>query len=171
MIEHSARMSLLNSAPAPQLRRDPRRHLYSFDSNLLRSWLDDNVPQPGEGPLELQLITGGSTNLIVRLDRGEGRLVFAAPPLVATPAGCQDHRAGGHRARVQWPQRRFPIRRSTMCWRRTLRARDVTSRSSLLLSGRVRGVHWHAIERRYRALRVRLSRQYPGADVIAAPHG
>ena len=49
--------------------------LDSIDAPALSSWLDEHVPELGKGPLEMTLITGGSTNLIILLDRGEAPLV------------------------------------------------------------------------------------------------
>jgi aminoglycoside phosphotransferase (APT) family kinase protein len=63
--------------------------LDSIDGALLRDWLDENVPELGDGPLEMDLITGGSTNLIIRLDRGQAPLVLRSPPLVASPQGAK----------------------------------------------------------------------------------
>jgi aminoglycoside phosphotransferase (APT) family kinase protein len=63
--------------------------LDSIDAVALSGWLDEHVPELGAGPLEMTLITGGSTNLIIRLDRGAGPLVLRAPPLVASPQGAK----------------------------------------------------------------------------------
>jgi aminoglycoside phosphotransferase (APT) family kinase protein len=63
--------------------------LDSIDRARLSDWLDENVPELGDGPLEMKLITGGSTNLIIQLDRGETPLVLRAPPLVASPQGAK----------------------------------------------------------------------------------
>lgn len=53
----------------------------------LSTWLDEHVPGLGDGVLRLELVSGGSTNLILRLDRGDRPAIFRSPPLEGSPEG------------------------------------------------------------------------------------
>ncbi|MCM3923267.1 phosphotransferase family protein [Frankia sp. AiPs1] len=55
----------------------------------LTGWLDDNVPSLGAGPLTTALVSGGSTNLILSLDRGGRKAIFRSPPLAGSPQGAR----------------------------------------------------------------------------------
>ncbi|MCW2525612.1 MAG: hypothetical protein JWM76_472 [Pseudonocardiales bacterium] len=59
------------------------------DLDALRSWLDDNVPSLGDGPLHTRMVSGGSTNLIISLDRGGQKAIFRAPPPEGSPEGAK----------------------------------------------------------------------------------
>jgi aminoglycoside phosphotransferase (APT) family kinase protein len=63
--------------------------LDSIDAAKLSAWLDDNAPEIGSGPLRMTGITGGSTNMIIELDRGGTPAILRSPPLVATPQGAK----------------------------------------------------------------------------------
>lgn len=51
----------------------------------LTEWLDAHVPQLGRGPLTTALLSGGTSNVVLTLDRGEGRMVMRRPPAVPPP--------------------------------------------------------------------------------------
>jgi len=51
----------------------------------LTEWLDANVPQLGNGPLERKIISGGTSNIVLSVDRGEGPMVLRRPPAVPPP--------------------------------------------------------------------------------------
>lgn len=63
--------------------------LAQIDRESLSAWLDRNVPMLGDGPLELGLVSGGSTNLILSLDRGGRSAIFRSPPLEGSPEGAK----------------------------------------------------------------------------------
>jgi aminoglycoside phosphotransferase (APT) family kinase protein len=51
----------------------------------LTEWLDHHVPQLGKGPLTTTLLSGGTSNVVLTLDRGEGPMVLRRPPEVPPP--------------------------------------------------------------------------------------
>lgn len=51
----------------------------------LTGWLDAHVPQLGKGPLQTAILSGGTSNVVLTLDRGEGRMVLRRPPEVPPP--------------------------------------------------------------------------------------
>ena len=51
----------------------------------LTEWLDANVPELGSGPLRTELLSGGTSNVVLTLDRGDGRMVMRRPPAVPPP--------------------------------------------------------------------------------------
>jgi aminoglycoside phosphotransferase (APT) family kinase protein len=51
----------------------------------LTDWLDANVPQLGKGPLKTAILSGGTSNVVLTLDRGEGPMVMRRPPTVPPP--------------------------------------------------------------------------------------
>ena len=51
----------------------------------LTEWLDAHVPQLGSGPLARTLLSGGTSNVVLTLDRGEGAMVMRRPPAVPPP--------------------------------------------------------------------------------------
>ena len=55
------------------------------DIGRLSSWLDDHIPALGDGPLRAEMIHGGTSNVIVKLDRGRHDLILRRPPVVAPP--------------------------------------------------------------------------------------
>jgi len=63
--------------------------LESIDVEKLSAWLDSNAPELGDGPLQMKSITGGSTNMIIELDRGSTPAILRSPPFVATPQGAK----------------------------------------------------------------------------------
>jgi len=58
-----------------------------IDHERLTQWLDAHAPEVGSGPLQTKLVTGGTTNLVVALDRGGPQVVLRSPPFTATPQG------------------------------------------------------------------------------------
>ena len=55
------------------------------DIGRLTEWLDIHVPQLGSGPLRTALIHGGTSNVVLTLDRGEDMMVLRRPPAVPPP--------------------------------------------------------------------------------------
>jgi len=55
------------------------------DPERLIPWLDANVPELGDGPLEVALIHGGTSNVVLSLRRGADPMVLRRPPVVAPP--------------------------------------------------------------------------------------
>ena len=55
------------------------------DVERLTAWLDANVPELGDGPLQLEQLHGGTSNVILTLDRGGPTTVLRRPPAVPPP--------------------------------------------------------------------------------------
>ena len=55
------------------------------DVERLTAWLDDNVAQLGDGPLRVEQLHGGTSNVILTLDRGGPIMVLRRPPAVPPP--------------------------------------------------------------------------------------
>ena len=55
------------------------------DVPKLTAWLDDNIPALGDAPLKVELIHGGTTNVILSLNRGLKTLILRRPPAVPPP--------------------------------------------------------------------------------------
>ena len=51
----------------------------------LTEWLDAHVPELGSGPLVRTLLSGGTSNVVLTLSRGEGEMVMRRPPAVPPP--------------------------------------------------------------------------------------
>ena len=51
----------------------------------LTEWLDAHVPQLGDGPLVRTLLSGGTSNVVLTLSRGQGEMVMRRPPAVPPP--------------------------------------------------------------------------------------
>ena len=51
----------------------------------LSEWLDANVPELGTGPLVRELLHGGTSNVVLTLNRGGGTMVLRRPPAVPPP--------------------------------------------------------------------------------------
>ena len=52
----------------------------------LTVWLDAHIPELGTGPLKVEQLHGGTSNVILTLDRGGPRdMVLRRPPAVAPP--------------------------------------------------------------------------------------
>lgn len=58
----------------------------SLERQRLDVWLADHVPVLGEGPLAMQFLTGGTSNVVMRLSRGGKALVLRKAPALAPPA-------------------------------------------------------------------------------------
>jgi aminoglycoside phosphotransferase (APT) family kinase protein len=56
-----------------------------IDLDKLTAWLDEHVPEVGSGPLSANLIHGGTSNVIIALDRGGEPVVLRRPPAVPPP--------------------------------------------------------------------------------------
>ncbi|MGD9795188.1 MAG: phosphotransferase family protein [Acidimicrobiia bacterium] len=64
--------------------------LDSIDVAQLTAWLDQAAPHLGSGPVTLSVISGGSTNVVLGVERHGRTTVFRSPPLVAaTPQGAK----------------------------------------------------------------------------------
>ena len=55
------------------------------DVPRLTTWLDDNIPQLGSAPLQVDLLHGGYSNVVISLNRGGDTLVLRRPPAVPPP--------------------------------------------------------------------------------------
>ncbi|HEX7851905.1 MAG TPA: phosphotransferase family protein, partial [Sphingomonas sp.] len=55
------------------------------DIPRLTAWLDAHIPQLGKGPLETALLHGGTSNVVLTLDRGGPQMVLRRPPAVPPP--------------------------------------------------------------------------------------
>lgn len=55
------------------------------DPEKLTPWLDANIPELGDGPLAIEQIHGGTSNVILSLDRGGAPMVLRRPPAVPPP--------------------------------------------------------------------------------------
>ena len=55
------------------------------DLERLTAWLDTNVPESGDGPLEAAIIHGGTSNVVLSLRRDAHIMVLRRPPAVAPP--------------------------------------------------------------------------------------
>jgi aminoglycoside phosphotransferase (APT) family kinase protein len=55
------------------------------DIPRLAAWLDEHIPELGSGPVEAELIHGGTTNVILSLNRGGKTVVLRRPPAVPPP--------------------------------------------------------------------------------------
>jgi len=55
------------------------------DIAKLSAWLDANIPDLGDGPLTASMIHGGTSNVILQLNRGRHSLILRRPPAVAPP--------------------------------------------------------------------------------------
>ncbi|MEJ5975680.1 phosphotransferase family protein [Novosphingobium sp. PS1R-30] len=51
----------------------------------LTEWLDAHVPELGKGPLETSVLSGGTSNVVLTLSRGEEPMVMRRPPAVPPP--------------------------------------------------------------------------------------
>ncbi|MFT4054701.1 MAG: phosphotransferase family protein [Novosphingobium sp.] len=51
----------------------------------LTEWLDAFVPELGKGPLRRAVLSGGTSNVVLTLDRGEKPMVMRRPPAVPPP--------------------------------------------------------------------------------------
>jgi aminoglycoside phosphotransferase (APT) family kinase protein len=55
------------------------------DSERLTAWLDAHIPELGDGPLEIEQLHGGTSNVILELIRGDKAMVLRRPPAVPPP--------------------------------------------------------------------------------------
>lgn len=51
----------------------------------LTDWLDANIPELGKGPLKTELLHGGTSNVVLTLNRGGKDMVLRRPPAVPPP--------------------------------------------------------------------------------------
>lgn len=49
------------------------------------AWADQALPELGDGPLRQKVLAGGSSNLVVKVDRGGAPLIVRRPPLALRP--------------------------------------------------------------------------------------
>lgn len=56
-----------------------------LDVEKLAPWLDRELPELGDGPITAEILTGGATNIVMRLDRGGRSVVLRRPPLAPRP--------------------------------------------------------------------------------------
>lgn len=55
------------------------------DSGRLAAWLDLHIPELGNGPLRIEQLHGGTSNVILTLNRGGADMVLRRPPAVPPP--------------------------------------------------------------------------------------
>ncbi len=55
----------------------------------LSDWLDQNIPEMGSAPLQVSFLHGGTSNVILSLNRGEQELVLRRPPLAPPPGSSK----------------------------------------------------------------------------------
>jgi aminoglycoside phosphotransferase (APT) family kinase protein len=55
----------------------------------LTAWLAEHAPELGIGPLRLELVSGGPSNVIIGLDRGGPRAVLRRPPATPPPGSAK----------------------------------------------------------------------------------
>ncbi len=51
----------------------------------LTDWLDAHVPSLGSGPLKTAILSGGTSNVVLTIYRGQGKMVLRRPPAVPPP--------------------------------------------------------------------------------------
>ncbi|AYJ85418.1 phosphotransferase family protein (plasmid) [Sphingomonas paeninsulae] len=56
-----------------------------YNVERLTAWLDENIPSLGDGPLKAAKIHGGTSNVILSLNRGGETMVLRRPPAVPPP--------------------------------------------------------------------------------------
>ena len=61
----------------------------SEETERLDAWLREHVTELGDGPLDMRFITGGSSNVVMRLSRGGRPLVLRKAPTLAPPASAK----------------------------------------------------------------------------------
>lgn len=49
------------------------------------AWADQALPELGDGPLQQQILAGGSSNLVIKVDRGGTSLIVRRPPVALRP--------------------------------------------------------------------------------------
>jgi aminoglycoside phosphotransferase (APT) family kinase protein len=49
------------------------------------AWADEHLPTLGSGPLNQTVLAGGSSNIVLRIDRGAGPMILRRPPLALRP--------------------------------------------------------------------------------------
>lgn len=55
------------------------------DIARLTEWLDSNIPELGDGPLAVKKVHGGTSNVILSLNRGGDTMMLRRPPAVPPP--------------------------------------------------------------------------------------
>lgn len=63
---------------------DLKSDLNAINLDKLAGWLDQNAPQLGGGPLKASFVSGGTTNLVVCLERGGMKSILRSPPLTSS---------------------------------------------------------------------------------------
>jgi aminoglycoside phosphotransferase (APT) family kinase protein len=51
----------------------------------LTDWLEVHVPELGKGPLRTAVLSGGTTNVVLTVERGDKKMVLRRPPAVPPP--------------------------------------------------------------------------------------
>lgn len=57
----------------------------TLDVEKLTPWLDQEYPELGDGSVNAEILTGGATNIVMRIDRGGEPVVLRRPPLAPRP--------------------------------------------------------------------------------------
>ena len=55
------------------------------DTKKLTAWLDEHAPAIGDGPLEVDMLHGGTSNVILSLKRRDGEVILRRPPKTPPP--------------------------------------------------------------------------------------
>jgi aminoglycoside phosphotransferase (APT) family kinase protein len=55
------------------------------NQSRLTDWLDANIPDVGKGPLKRELLHGGTSNVVLTINRGGKKMVLRRPPAVPPP--------------------------------------------------------------------------------------
>lgn len=56
-----------------------------IQAEAFEAWAAQALPQLGSGPLQQQLLAGGSSNVVIRVDRGGVPMIVRRPPLALRP--------------------------------------------------------------------------------------
>ena len=51
----------------------------------LTDWLDAHVSELGKAPLQTAILSGGTSNVVLTIDRGDGKMVLRRPPAIPPP--------------------------------------------------------------------------------------
>jgi aminoglycoside phosphotransferase (APT) family kinase protein len=72
-------------ASSPSVPDDASGRAGLIDEARLIAWLDEHIPDLGKGPLTTKMIHGGTSNVILSINRGGETMVLRRPPAVPPP--------------------------------------------------------------------------------------
>lgn len=64
---------------------DQRPNGAAIEADAFCAWADHALPALGTGPLRQQVLAGGSSNIVIRVDRGGVPMIVRRPPLALRP--------------------------------------------------------------------------------------